>query len=189
MMKTVSEEKRIFMLDEIIRLSISGAFQTRGERVYKSTASDADKKALHQDIAETFTDIYRSYTIGGISSCKLLELINKRLSLENQGLVGNKLRIGITQKLVNLFLKYLWCTDYAATPPPHCPFDGRVIEELRIFSPEDRELADIAKRGWTKIDIIDDYIYLVKAAKKRFPRGIAEGELEFFNTDRKIRAI
>ncbi len=45
-------------------------------------------------------------------------------------LFGNGFRVGIAQKALNLYLKYLWCLG-KITEPPHCPFDSIIISEIK----------------------------------------------------------
>lgn len=44
---------------------------------------------------------------------------------------GGRFRIGIAQKCLNLYLKYLWCVGEILTPP-HCPFDATMIARLTL---------------------------------------------------------
>lgn len=85
-------------------------------------------------------------------------------------LQNRRFRIGIAQKALNLYLKYLWCVGLIPIPP-HCPFDSIIIGHL----PECKHL------NWTAIDSIDDYQKLVNAARKKIDdKPIAEWELEIW---------
>ena len=42
---------------------------------------------------------------------------------------GGKLFFGVAQKALNIYLKYLWCSNFDVRPP-HCPFDYDIISRL-----------------------------------------------------------
>ena len=83
-------------------------------------------------------------------------------------LKNKRFRIGIAQKALNLYLKYLWCADLISQPP-HCPFDSIVINRL----------PNCSDLRWTSIDTIEDYQRLVQNARRVADgKSIAEWELE-----------
>lgn len=86
-------------------------------------------------------------------------------------LIDGRFRIGVAQKSLNLYLKYLWCLRRIPTPP-HCPFDNRIIARI----PGNENVR------WTKLDKIPNYEHLVAAAK-RAARGksLAQWELAEYN--------
>jgi hypothetical protein len=87
-------------------------------------------------------------------------------------LKNGRFRIGIAQKALNLYLKYLWCVGLIPMPP-HCPFDSSIIGHL----------PECMNFNWTAIDSIDDYQKLVNSARKKADdKPIAEWELELWLT-------
>lgn len=70
-------------------------------------------------------------------------------------LYNGKLKFGVAQKLLNLYLKYLWCiSDIPA--PPHFPID-RIIQDL----------LKLPKRvSWTQMDSAEEYMMVINQAKK-----------------------
>ena len=54
------------------------------------------------------------------------------------------LRFGVAQKVVNLYLKYLWLAGLCAEPP-HCPIDGIVRDRAGL------------SYSWTRSDDVDEY--------------------------------
>lgn len=60
-------------------------------------------------------------------------------------LVGERFRIGTSQKLLNLFIKFLWCLNDDWPTPPHCPVDNIVLKQANIYG------------AWTKLDSIELY--------------------------------
>ena len=73
-------------------------------------------------------------------------------------LFNNTLRIGTSQKLINLYWKMSWLLRRGIDPPIHCPFDRIIIRGL------DKSVWNI---NWTESDSIQDYKDLVKAARKK----------------------
>jgi hypothetical protein len=60
-------------------------------------------------------------------------------------------KYGVAQKLLNLFLKYLWCIGKIAEPP-HCPVDRIIIGKTRY---KDRNWTQIVRRSEYE-EIIED---------------------------------
>jgi hypothetical protein len=85
-------------------------------------------------------------------------------------LFGGKLRYGICQKIINVFLKFLWVSDEIETPP-HAPYDGIIQAKLKdkILSP------------WTEINDPAQYTLFVNLAKEISKGNIAKWELEEWN--------
>ncbi len=86
---------------------------------------------------------------------RFIEKLSGDFSKRFSSLLKNeKLRIGSTQKIVNLYLKLLWCANLAPEPP-HCPMDGVVIR-------------DLLKRNdlWTELDDICEYKELIQLCRE-----------------------
>ncbi len=86
---------------------------------------------------------------------------------------GGRFRIGVAQKILNLYLKYRWTLGW--NPEPfHCPFDSKVISKLTLNRPI----------AWTSFDSLEDYKALVDAAKRNASQQrltIAQWELELWS--------
>jgi hypothetical protein len=83
--------------------------------------------------------------------------LSEQLSADyGDALAARRFRIGAAQKALNLYLKYLWCIGKIPTPP-HCPFDGNVINVL----PGCRGIS------WTALDDMKRYMMLVGAARAK----------------------
>ena len=80
-----------------------------------------------------------------------------------------RIRIGTTQKVLNLYLKYLWVLN-KIPEPPHCPFDGIIIDMMELNEPI----------RWTKFDDIDVYNKLINKVKDE-KMTVAEWELGKWN--------
>jgi hypothetical protein len=81
---------------------------------------------------------------------------------------ANRFRIGVSQKLINLYLKYLWTAGHCPEPL-HCPIDGRI-----------RDTAGI-NYDWTTNDSIADYQGAISLLKERAGKlSVATWELTNF---------
>lgn len=71
-------------------------------------------------------------------------------------LLNGKINIGTAQKLLNLVLKYYWCSCWIEEPP-HFPVDRIIQKSLPVKS----------RRTWTKIYSIEDYMTVIDAARNQ----------------------
>jgi hypothetical protein len=168
-----------FLRNEFLTMSVLGALGRSG--TYSKSATEEAKNSFRNALRKKLDEVSRKYE----STVKEEEhLANiKDLSDDLSAKFPNCLRegcfrLGIAQKALNLYLKYLWCADLIP-PPPHCPFDSIII----------RELPDFRGLRWTSIDNIKDYVKLVKAAQlKANGKSIAEWELEIWlNSVQSVR--
>jgi len=168
----VNASQKKFMDDEIWILTFGGGFQRAG--VYKKGTTGAQKNEIRTHIKEYVRKLVESsYARKCPSSEVHSEIISKFCSDISSKfkkiLRGERLRIGIGQKILNLYLKYLWCLR-VIPKPPHCPFDRIIIKKLGL---------DVS---WTKFDDIKIYNKLVDAAnEKAGPKSLSDWELEVFS--------
>jgi hypothetical protein len=150
-------ETRKFMRDEVFMLTLM-AVVSRGH-VYKAKPTEREAKKFQSCLWEQLKGMEEKYVqrvddeahVGNIES-----LANEVSASCGEILSKSRFRIGSAQKALNLFLKYLWCLGEIPQPPPHCPFDRRIIECL----PEG------AQCNWTECDDIEHYKRWVAEARK-----------------------
>ena len=100
-----------------------------------------------------------------ILTCHFREFLHER-----------KYRFGRAQKLLNVYLKYLWCLGNITTPP-HCTFDMGIIglswdnlgDELTLVPPEMAD--DKVTWNWTQSDDVNHYLLWVSGAKSAAKKG------------------
>jgi len=169
--------KSEFMKDQIASLSIQASF-ARGGGIYAQN-TDAENK-INDQIRSTFKELLaqRAATyvdaVDSDTHIRTIEEIADKMTAEfKHCLFRGRFRIGTSQKAFNLYLKYMWCLDRAAQPP-HCPFDGIIIQKLSAHL--DRKIL------WTRLDSPDDYRALVDAGLKEIRqtghKSLSEWELE-----------
>lgn len=175
------ENKEQFLLNEFATMSIMAALSTRDSTnpIYKKNLSKEDKTRITEFNEFTrnkllkYSQQYKK-PISEIRHIKNIEKLSTDITKKYRDILHrNKFRIGITQKLLNLYLKYLWSIDKIPMPP-HCPFDKNIISKMNILN-----------INWTSLNNIKDYKLLVKQAKKHAgTKSLAEWELEIWNTKR-----
>jgi hypothetical protein len=159
-----------FLHREILRGCVTVSFQHA--KVYAANAKDEDKEKVRNELRRALKEIGEHYTNAEVleeDHSKNIEEIARRIKSScGPTLHEGQFRIGIAQKALNLYLKYLWCLDKIPRPPPHCPFDTTVINQLEPSK----------RHPWTKIESTKEYKDLVEAAKEKAGKlSLAEWEL------------
>jgi hypothetical protein len=168
-------KRREFIQSEVWILSTFGAFQRAN--IYKNNISEIEKKhfrfQLKEFIINVLVDDYRQ-DVNEKTHVQNIEQLSDFSKNFDSILQGGKLNFGVSQKLLNLYLKYLWCMDMVATPP-HFPVDSIIQKKLRVSSPV----------PWTKMTTSVDYLRIIDIAKELLPnhpyKTIAELELHLFD--------
>jgi hypothetical protein len=173
---SIKQSKNHLLEIFIFRLTIHGAFQRNNiysrkltkkeDNQFKSFIRHQLSKGLSRALSKTkYSDTDHFKSIKNLSG-NVTEKFHSILKDE-------KLNIGTSQKLINLFWKANWIFKHGVSKPIHCPFDGVIINKLP------KEARHIR---WTKMDDIDTYKELVKVAR-RMSKGVnlAEWELVTYN--------
>jgi hypothetical protein len=168
-MRAMKEQQEQFIMDEFFNCTIRGAFQRA--RVYTPEAEESAKAKVWEAL-RSWLGQHESRYCGDVTEedhIRNIVSLSEALSKDHADtLVNGRFRIGVAQKALNLYLKYLWCLGKVSRPP-HCPFDAIVIGTL----------AGCSDINWTKLDCLEGYQRLVKAAKERAgAASLAEWELE-----------
>ena len=163
-------ERKKFLETQMQRTSIQSAFQHGG--IYLDEIADDQKGALRQTLETALDRASFAYerTRTDDEHCHTMTQLAGEIGDQHGHILQNQIfRIGIVQKALNLYLKYLWCLDLIP-PPPHCPFDRGIIAQLGIPNPP----------NFTQIETIAVYMNLVVAARRLSGAeglGLAEWEL------------
>jgi hypothetical protein len=172
-----------FIEDELVASSIRGALQRAKVYAHSTDSPERDRKRLRQSLAILLRDLARRYSTRvtpeahGRNIQRIADFLTAEFRNKNV-LRGDKFRIGVAQKALNLYLKYLWCLGKAETPP-HCPFDSRIIAKLPLTEQQRKNLR------WTELNSTSDYQTLVAAGLQKIGTtghsSLSEWELEAFN--------
>lgn len=163
--------KQKFLLNEYWSLSISGAFQRAN--VYKSETT-RDKDAFKTALKSLIVQIAENYQTA-VTEEQHIEHIKEIENFKHEVLTNEHLNFGVSQKLLNLYLKYLWCADIIKIPPPHFPVD-RLIQQ---------ELFGKIHYNWTEIEDENRYKFIIEEAKKVQGDISSLAELELKNFRRR----
>ena len=82
-------------------------------------------------------------------------------------------RFGVAQKLLNLQLKYLWCSKFIPEPP-HCPVDRVMINKTVLKN----------QVAWTRMTSVTEYKKVIAAMRTEADKqslSLARWELEVFD--------
>ena len=177
MSKIIKNAQEDFIKDEAWILSWNASVQRA--HLY-NTEYKSDTKIFNKNIKKEINDLINS------------SYINEECSEENHytnidhlvkfgSSIGVKIlkdsyRYGVAQKLLNLYLKYLWCFDLIKTPP-HCPIDRIILNKIKI------------ECNWTQIDKESTYRNIIEKIKGIIDQNkdvlgspsIAEWELKMYS--------
>lgn len=190
MKKGIDELKKDFILNEIFNNCILAAFRTRNSKcpIYKKNLNNEELQFvvnLKADLKDKLENWENSRD--ETDHCnKLLDLTKNISGKYGHILHEGKFRFGVAQKLVNLYLKYLWVIGRGELPI-HCPVDGVVKTKLvKSLNIKDSELTN-----WTEISDISQYIKYINSIKEiisnetssYYSNSIAEWELRAWNEE------
>lgn len=167
--------KKRFLTYELGLLSIKASLSTRDVAfpVYHSGKKLHQRAEAKKAFRELLTEVERRYAVQTTEAdhIQFIEEAANDLSkkLKND-LHNGRFRIGVTQKLINLHLKYLW-TAGLCPEPPHCPIDGIIRDEAGIYY------------NWIQSDCIKEYkdaVSELKVVASKLGKTLSHWELEVF---------
>lgn len=169
--------KKKFLIDQAMVNSIGAAFQHAGVYVQGLKDNDERKDVLRKALAKELQSLVATYANAVTEEAHYQNIVSLADTLTRQfkdsGILRNgRFRIGIAQKALNLYLKYLWYLGDIPTPP-HCPIDRRIIDKLNL------NWRERGNYDWTKLDDIEKYKTLIQNCKdKAGSASVAEWELK-----------
>ncbi|TDK43478.1 hypothetical protein [Algoriphagus formosus] len=173
MKKDIKQEQKEFLKEQLWSSTIRAA-TSRAGNIYKVGTTEEDKKsfkkALHEFVNEIIQNHYEAKTPDEpthLKNIKELKEYANRLEFVN-------FRYGHAQKVLNLYLKYLWCLGLVQEPP-HFPVDRLIQQKMKIKN----------SSNWTKDMDQDEYKKVIEEARAIAKRencgSIAALELNFYN--------
>ncbi len=162
---SISNSKKQLIEIVLFRLSLNAAFQRN--KIYKNKPSKEEEKAfkeyLRQYMEKWLSDTNSNDSYSDKDHYRAIVNLSNIISRKfNFLLARNSLKIGTSQKLLNVYWKANWIFRKGIKEPIHCPFDGIIIRKLP---------AEVKKISWTKIKNIQQYKALVNTA-----RSISNGQ-------------
>lgn len=165
--------KKQFLHNEIWTLTFGAGFQRAN--VYKKECSDKQKSEFKTSLRNYIqTEIYPTYLKTGISDDEHIQNIyalSKHSEQFASILQNGRINFGVSQKLLNLYLKYRWCMEDIPAPP-HFPVDRRIQENIRY--------PHIS--AWTKFNDHEKYMKIINYVREINinHETIADFELDHF---------
>jgi len=175
--------QRAFLENEFLTLTTNGALQRSS--TYRSDLDAKEKsqaaKTMRSALGTALREISSRYSqiVTEEQHTRNIEEFRRRVQETCRSFLRDgRLRFGVAQKALNLYLKYAWCVGWIVRPP-HCPFDRRLIQDILQFRNDD----------WTKVDDQQTYIKWVKRAEEMRiaanDESIADWELRIWNASRR----
>jgi hypothetical protein len=164
-----------FLKSELWILSWGASVQRAS--LFVSNSSEEERKDFRKAIISfaerEILPTYFSAVTEATHEANILHL-SKRGSEIGRSILRNGYRIGISQKLLNLYLKYLWCLG-TIPEPPHCPVDRVMIDKTRLKG----------QVAWTQIEDLSVYRQVIAALREAaLPSGLSLAKWEFETYDR-----
>ena len=171
-------KKREFILNEIWMLTIGASFQRAN--IYSTSSSSSDKIYFRNQLKENIANLSKSYLHEPISEDQHIQNIHhiREYSKSFKTILTNGgLNFGVCQKLLNLYLKYLWCLRYMKSNPPHFPVDRIIQTKLNIKN----------AYPWTQMVDEEEYMKVINTAKEFMKTHSIDNlaELELFLYQRR----
>ena len=153
-----------FLIDEFKHFAIGEGLRFKNEEfpVYNLRTFDPflTGKAVRRYLKEFLTSYLAEFVsktpTGRQHEEKIRHLSNGLSEAFGSELHERRFRIGVSQKIVDLFFKYCWSANLIQQPP-HCPSDGRIQRKIERYA--EGELFH-----WTELDSIEEYRSYVRAA-------------------------
>ncbi len=133
----MTPEQLSFLEYEFTTSSLLAALATRRKThpTYAVGATDSEKETVKLWLRAHLRQVGKRYQFQSLTEAEHLEEI-RRLATEasrthSPALHKGKFRFGVAQKLLNLYLKYLWSAGVVQTVH-HCPLDGIINGEAKL---------------------------------------------------------
>lgn len=158
--------------------AMQNAFQAalRRSGTYAANAVDRDAEKIRTRWAELLRAVSDQYgtQVSDDTHVRNISHVCDILSREFARILDRRrFRIGVSQKALNVYLKYLWCLGLLKVPPPHCPIDSTVLQTVGIGD------------AWTQLDSAEKYMGWISTLREVTGRneygGLQEWELELWN--------
>ena len=150
--------KNEFIKDQLWNAAWRASIQRAN--VYSQNKNQDTLKQFRKDIKKDVLEFIDN-NIDYLSEEKLMqkiESLSKKFSRD-----GISFKIGHSQKLLNLMLKYFWCLGWLKYTPPHCPVDRMILVAAKVK-------INGKTPSWTKLRSIVEYKDMIDQIK--FNEGV-----------------
>ena len=160
----------------LIKLALSDTLCSSLQRakIYVDGVTDNQKQQFKETFKTKLSRIEPAYakTVDDETHVQKIQSFATSLSQQFQDMFRDQhVKIGVAQKGVNLFLKYLWSLD-RIPEPPHCPIDAIVLRAIRYDA------------KWTQLDSVEIYTNIIDACRQTAgTQSLSQWELELWNRE------
>jgi hypothetical protein len=187
-MEFLKESQDSFIHNEIWILTFAGAFQRAN--IYNNTAPELQrgqfKTKTRAYIVDVVLDGYKAGNISDEQHIDNIKSISAYSSNFSEIFVKGKINFGIAQKMLNLYLKYMWSLGNIQEPP-HFPVD-RIIQIRLIEQAKQLGITPIKIEAWTQFNDEKHYLKVISSARELISKNeklakhsLAELELLLFD--------
>jgi hypothetical protein len=170
-------EQHDFLLREFSTLTLAGTVQRSG--LYKAKTTEKDRKPFQDSLRGILEEMAGNYVNSVTEEVHVanIEQLAKRLTEKHPDILADGgMRIGLAQKALNLYLKYLWCLG-EIPEPPHCPIDAIVLGKVK----------GCETVRWTRMKTIEEYCDVIAKVKvAAADHSLAQWELTLWNVHRPV---
>jgi hypothetical protein len=171
MVEELDKNKKVFLKYQLLDAAWT-ASTSRGN-IYLPGISSDEKKEFRKQVEDRVLSFLDGHM--ELLSVKELESEIEDLSKSFSDRYMVNFRIGQSQKILNLMLKYYWVLGWIHYIPPHCPID-------RIILKAGKAKINGKLPIWTKMNRIEDYRNCLAAIKKnKNVKCLSSWELETYN--------
>jgi hypothetical protein len=169
--------KKRFIDDQVFSLTLMATTQRSG--IYREEVGESERAKFRGALKSALESLAKEYVIEvpREQHHKNIKSLSASLSTSHGAyLSNNRFRIGLAQKSLNLYLKYLWCLGRLDNEPPECPIDRIVLD--KIGCPHCKKI------NWTSIDTISEYSVAIEHASDAAQKNglsLAEWELKVWS--------
>ena len=146
----------------VLRNSTNAAIQRAN--VYSAAALQAGKNAFREDLKAWLKHLgsrYLTWEYDGKKYCDEIASLKTYLNARHGAILnGGKVKIGVCQKAITLYLKYLWLLGDDSKKPIYATLDRGIMNLAGVTNPP----------NWTELDNIQAYERVVKEIDNFAPR-------------------
>jgi hypothetical protein len=173
------EKNELFVIHEFMSLAIMAGFATRNEGfpIYNKDVTGKNKDDIKKEIRIYLFNLFKEVRSKDLNDIEeiygyWIDFESVMTKKHSQYLNNGKFRIGISQKIISLFLKFLYCNGKIKSLCI-CPIDGIVKEAIL-----DKKKVEL--KNWTEITEIGDLKEYVRILQS-LSNSIIDWEVEVWN--------
>lgn len=174
-----------FLNSEIWNLTFQGGFQRAN--IYKEDVSEKLRKEFREQLRAYIEALVEIKYIVEVSEEEHIKNIKGIVKFSEINKINERtipINFGVAQKLLNLYLKYIWCLGKLEFAPIHFPVD-RIMQEILNKEAVKLGFPKNELKAWTKYEDEVEYLKVIRLAEnvrqsKYNDLSLAEMELEIF---------